>query len=419
VRGDGTGARNVDPVGGSVAATERRLGRMIGLARVGTALFTVLPFSIHTRLGDPLLAVAAAVLAIGFAAVMARLCWQTDRMRDAPVVWADVAVTVLVAVVGSRAAGSAVRPQVMTELVPFCLAGAATVGFVLGAGLRGVLCTATLAGTWMLVGMPDRSLKSGSDALGFVLWYVIATLIASELRQLARQTEDAERARLDVMRRAAEDEKDELATEYREELQTTLHDRVLPILEYLSHGGSVGPAVRHEAGLVAGQARVMLERRHGDAGSAASLADGVRDVVAAMQRLDLQVTVSPLAIVDDPPPAVVAATLAACREALNNVVKHARSPDGASLYVEATREDVTVVVTDHGIGAPAGQPRAGGGLVRSTAALRRLGGECTVSAVDGGGTRVVLSWRERTGTEPTPEPAGPAPAVHRDETIAG
>jgi signal transduction histidine kinase len=111
----------------------------------------------------------------------------------------------------------------------------------------------------------------------------------------------------------------------------------------------------------------------------------------AVQRLGLTVT-SSMAIVDDPPPEIVAAAVSATREALNNVLKHAQTLDGAKLYVEATQKDLRICVRDRGVGLGSRLAPTTGGLVRSTAAFLRLGGECTLLPGVGGGTQVTLRW---------------------------
>jgi signal transduction histidine kinase len=196
----------------------------------------------------------------------------------------------------------------------------------------------------------------------------------------------------------ADDEKEELAAQYREELQAVLHDQVLPILEYLRDGGSVSTAVRREAGAVARDARTLLHQFHAPKSGASSLTTQVQMLVAAARNRGLDVTPS-LALVGEPPPAVTTSIVSGTREVLNNVVKHARRLDGVSLYAEATADDVLVVVTDQGVGITPGTLRPDGGLLRSTAALRRMGGSMAVDAGPSGGTRVTLEW----SAPPTPE----------------
>lgn len=387
---------------GAVAAIERRLGRMLVLSRVGTAVFALLPFTIAARLDHVALVVASAVIALAFAVVLARSWWFGEQIRGSRLVLADVLVTLAVMWLGSRAASGPVRTQVMTELVPFCLACPAVVGFTLGARLVGVLITTGLAASWLLAALPVVSLKVGSDLLGFGLWYLIAVRIATELRRQAQQTEVAQAQRLAVLRQAAHDEKRQLAVQYREELQAVLHDQVLPILEFLRDGGHLTHAGRREAGDVARTARMLLDQRHArDEHPTDSLSRRIDTLVGEAAAHGLEVDPS-IAVIAEPPPAVTAAAMSATREVLNNVRKHAGCPQ-ARLYVEATDDDLQIVVTDRGVGMqPDTLPRAGG-LERSTAAFRRIGGTLDIDPVPTGGSRVTLAWsahREDPGGSP-------------------
>ncbi|MDQ1294896.1 MAG: hypothetical protein QG608_2781, partial [Actinomycetota bacterium] len=54
-----------------------------------------------------------------------------------------------------------------------------------------------------------------------------------------------------------------------------------------------------------------------------------------------------------------------------------------------------VTVADDGCGVRQELLRPDGGLTRSTAPLRRLGGECEVLTRPAGGTKVVITWENR------------------------
>jgi PAS domain S-box-containing protein len=92
-------------------------------------------------------------------------------------------------------------------------------------------------------------------------------------------------------------------------------------------------------------------------------------------------------------PGVAADVLAVLREALANVVRHARATR-VTVGVSDTVAEVRVVVEDDGVGVSATALR-GSGLDNMNARAQALDGECSISARDGGGTRIY--WRVPVG----------------------
>lgn len=80
--------------------------------------------------------------------------------------------------------------------------------------------------------------------------------------------------------------------------------------------------------------------------------------------------------------------LAALREALANVARHARA-SSATVDISATDGEITLVVADDGIG-PAPVPAGGRGLANLRSRALELGGDCSVRAGERRGT--VLRW---------------------------
>jgi signal transduction histidine kinase len=92
----------------------------------------------------------------------------------------------------------------------------------------------------------------------------------------------------------------------------------------------------------------------------------------------------------------------AVREALNNVVKHARAR-AASLSLRLADGMLAITVEDDGIGFDCSQLPADteqNGLANMQQRMREIGGTCTIDSVPGRGTRVTLSL---------PWPPGPIP----------
>ncbi|WP_462183596.1 sensor histidine kinase [Frankia sp. AgKG'84/4] len=116
-----------------------------------------------------------------------------------------------------------------------------------------------------------------------------------------------------------------------------------------------------------------------------------------------------LAVRGEPPEAVGEALVAATREALRNVVRHAGPVDEVSLFVEGDAEEVLVVVRDRGVGFDPATVRRGGGLAGSYPAITRHGGRVDVAARPGGGVKVTLRWPAPSdGGMPGAMPSGDA-----------
>ena len=90
------------------------------------------------------------------------------------------------------------------------------------------------------------------------------------------------------------------------------------------------------------------------------------------------------------PEPVATDMLAALREALSNVARHARASH-VDVVVAVDTSDVTLRVTDNGVGPPApGQPR-GHGLANLKARAARREGVFDIGPADPRGT--VVEWR--------------------------
>jgi signal transduction histidine kinase len=92
---------------------------------------------------------------------------------------------------------------------------------------------------------------------------------------------------------------------------------------------------------------------------------------------------------DPLPPLPAAVEVAAYRiatEAMTNVARHARAR--RCLLRLDVSDELTLQVSDDGIGLPASPP-AGVGLPSMTERAAELGGQCRVARIDGGGTLVV------------------------------
>lgn len=137
-----------------------------------------------------------------------------------------------------------------------------------------------------------------------------------------------------------------------------------------------------------------LGQRHAPGGVRRSLLRVVDEQVAA---LGFRPAVTFDGPVESLPDSIVSELLAALREALSNVARHARAT-GAEVHL-AVGDQVELTVTDDGIGPPAAPPAHGHGLPNLAARAERLGGTFSLGRRDPPrGT--VLRWcipNRRTG----------------------
>lgn len=200
-------------------------------------------------------------------------------------------------------------------------------------------------------------------------------------------------------------ERDEAArVAAREEVAAHLHDSVLQTLVLIQRSAD---HPRRMVTLARQQERELRAWLYGDADaldptrSLAAAVDGLVGEVEAAFDLDVDAVVVGDAPVDD----LVEGLLAATREALVNVGKHADVAD-ATLYVEAGPDTVEAFVRDRGNGFdPGAVPPDRRGLRGSVhARLRRLGGGARVTTAPGEGVEVEL-WVPRSAPQPSPRPA--------------
>jgi len=82
----------------------------------------------------------------------------------------------------------------------------------------------------------------------------------------------------------------------------------------------------------------------------------------------------------------------AAKEALNNVVRHARASE-VRFKIEATEADLRILVEDNGVGFNGAPPRNGAeGFRNMRQRMKEIGGECRFEAAPGRGTRVAFSF---------------------------
>ena len=126
--------------------------------------------------------------------------------------------------------------------------------------------------------------------------------------------------------------------------------------------------------------------------SSLGLAEGLREQVAAFdtagRRTTLEMRPGELG---DLPAAVEVAALRVVGESLANMARHSGS-DSCEVTVLRRADDLLVTVRDHGRGVDmargSGSAGTGVGLLSMQAVTQEIGGTCTVSDAEGGGTEV-------------------------------
>lgn len=309
--------------------------------------------------------------------VVTSLAYARARLRRSWLVATDVAVTCAVMMTSplvlSPAQYAAQAPLITTvwAAVPPLVAGVCrgAVGGVL-AGLAVAVCTGFARTELDLDVARDGVLLTAS---GFLIG-VITTI--------ARRSQAA----------LAQAMRTEAATAERERLARSIHDSVLQVLARVRRrGGELGGEAAELARL-AGEQEIAL-RALVSTGPGTPCASGTADLRSALHVLATsRVQVSTPAGEMPMPRHVVTELVAAVREALSNVDKHAGPEAKAWVFAEDLGDAVVVTVRDDGPGIPAGrlaQAAAEGRLGVATSIRDRvaeLGGTTTLDTAPGEGT---------------------------------
>jgi signal transduction histidine kinase len=100
----------------------------------------------------------------------------------------------------------------------------------------------------------------------------------------------------------------------------------------------------------------------------------------------------------------------ACKEALNNVSKHAQATE-VWLKLNVTDGDLEIIIEDNGRGfVIEAVPANGNGVANLSARLAAIGGRCGVESRPGHGTKVFLHVKLPAVPNHNPKTHGPAAA---------
>lgn len=295
---------------------------------------------------------------------------RPSAVRGYPFLVADVAV-----------AGAIVTASAAAESSPLIAGGYPFSAALLVTYSRGAVPGLASAAALSLVVIRMNGLSAAvTDA--FV--YLVGVGVAAWGIDAIRQT-DAEQRRLAAQ--LANERAERARADERAEAANALHDSVMQTLALVQRRRNDPEAV---AALAHRGERELRRWVTGGPPVAGSLAAAVEQ--AAMEVEETHgLAVEVVSVGDRPMDAATAALVAAAREALLNVAKHAGTPT-ATLYAEAADDEVLLTVRDRGQGFdPEAVPEGRHGVSESIVErVRRVGGRATIRSQPGTGTEVEL-----------------------------
>lgn len=366
---------SIQPTGAGLAVALRRVA--VGYRIVGMLWLWVLGIVVVVTEPD---ADRGIVVLTGIIATVATLATVSVATR-APVVlrspvWIALDIAVAVAVIYLAPQAGSQRGFFGGYPFSTVLLGA------YGAGYPGAFAAAiVLSGVSLALLGPSEAISSSLVYLagaGVIVWgFDVLRRSDAQRRELEQRlaAEEAERAR----------------SQERADTAAALHDSVLQTLALIQRRSDDPAAV---ATLARRQERDLRDwlagRGHLGAGDQASLAAALKDAAADVEG-HYQITVDVVTVGDVPLDEGGQAVVAAAREAMVNVAKHAGVAT-AAVYAEVAADAVTVFVRDRGAGFdPAAVPADRHGISESIVGrMQRRGGAASITATPGGGTEVEL-----------------------------
>lgn len=316
------------------------------------------------------------------------------KVMKAPLLLADVAGAVTIAIVVSRAypLGDAASTH-NGVIAPIC-GTAVTVAVyarrpvaILGVGL---VITGWLVGTWPDIASPSEPVVY-SNAAVIAVFALVTRLNAGFLFEAARRTD----AETDRVLAAQQREAAALARDQERQRQYAhLHDTVLHTLENIARGvwDVRGSEARQNCerdseylrGLITGG----IDNVPTDLGTALAAMARDRTTLGSL-RINQQFDALPQQI----PQKIADAIVGVIREALNNVAKYAQVDEAWLTGYGNDHGGVTVKVVDRGVGFDPGAPHTGRGLDWSMRhRMIDAGGTLIIDSAPTEGTSVEVSW---------------------------
>ncbi|SNS93017.1 sensor histidine kinase [Actinoplanes regularis] len=312
--------------------------------------------------------------------------WITERLLGV-----DVLVTVALLFAQSHILQTAFATSTENWARKFVMATAATAGAVLALrralALVALVLLAALAALVVHTGALPPLTPGFLDLANWSMWFALALYFVAKQ---ARAADEATQRHIEARAARAADR-----ARFAERLQhhRALHDTVLATLTAIARGGldHRSEAVRQRCAADADYIRRLVAAEEEEEASPSTLGCRLARVAADAGALGLRVNL----YVGELPAwlshRAAEAMSDACREALNNVAKHAGVQE-AWLTTEWTGRRLTVRVVDRGCGFDPDITGYGFGLRHSIGErMREVGGELLVFSMPGEGTSVELA----------------------------
>lgn len=286
----------------------------------------------------------------------------------------------------------------LTNSAPQAIAGTAVVSFAVSLPMRATLAMTAGIGLAYAAGASELTGWNSVVEVLAIYYFAIQWTTASLIRHmLLRVAATADRARHDREAAQAAREVDEAVREYEKEQLALLHDTAASTLLMVGQGAPVSPR------RLAAQARRDLDLlRQGPWRPIPPSIDLVAALRETVEHVRTEVKWAGLSrswvaghIAD--------AVVAAAREALNNVDRHAQA---RTVLIEVTRR--CVAISDDGIGFNVMTTADGRGITDSIGArMHRVSGSASITSKPSGGTRIELRWPPSEGVSAATVPVDP------------
>ena len=190
-----------------------------------------------------------------------------------------------------------------------------------------------------------------------------------------------------IMTQLSAERSERIRSQERADLAAQVHDSVLQTLALIRRNAS---SPREVARLARGQERTLRTLLYGARVASGQLSEELRAAAAEVED-DYAVAIDVVVVGDAPVDDVLAAGVAATREALVNAGKHAQV-ETISLYAEVEEEQVSMFVKDRGVGFEVDDVADDRQGVRGSiiGRVERHGGTVHVGAVAGSGTEIEI-----------------------------
>jgi len=333
----------------------------------------------------PRLVTLTAMVALGELLWLARRDFARGR-HDATTVRVDVVFGALGLVALSLATGTEDRTSSLNWMMPLtvagCLGSALGVGRREGAAIAAGFGTAYAASTWdSISGGSGRAGTAIANTVSYPGFFLIGDYTVRQVRRMTKELDEARRLAVEQSSRAA-------AEAARNREHRLLHDSAVQTLDAIAAGYELDPEnVRRQARKEAATLRRAIA---GEEPEGAGLIAGLDALASEFFERGLHVDLVVGEVDEEPDAAVADALCHACREALNNVAKHA-GVSHAVVRAVPVDHGIRMTIRDQGVGFDPSLERRDFGLENSIVSrLEEVRGRAEISSSPGRGTKVEI-----------------------------